>query len=150
MLAGQVDLVEDRQERLDDPGDGPLGLDGPVAVDAPLVVDVFGLEPLQVGEPLGRELRVGRLGLRRRYAGRVGGRLGRGAGAVEAWSADSGSTYSGVTSTSVSGPCRGSAVSGGGTLDSPPVLACTSSYAPRAAACWAALGPPSRAPWRPS
>src|SRR5699024_2851224 len=55
---GELDLVEDRQERLEDVV-RRADLDvRPVAVDAPLVVDVLRLQPLQVREALGREDRV--------------------------------------------------------------------------------------------
>ena len=52
MLAGQLDVVEHREQRLDDAADGHVAADPAVTVDPPLVVDVLGLQALQVAEPL--------------------------------------------------------------------------------------------------
>src|SRR6478735_9538334 len=49
-LAGHVDVVQDRQQRLDDATDRGVPDDLTVTVDALLVVDVLGLQSLQVGE----------------------------------------------------------------------------------------------------
>ena len=54
MLARGVDVVEDRQQRLDDLGDPTVAREVAVAVDALLVVDVLRLEAAQVLEVLGR------------------------------------------------------------------------------------------------
>src|SRR6478735_4149918 len=56
-LAGHVDVVEDRQQRLDDAAHRGVTDDLAVTVDALLVVDVLGLQPLEVGE-VGRGERV--------------------------------------------------------------------------------------------
>src|SRR6478609_2823096 len=67
VLARGVDVVEDRQQRLDDLGDPPVAREVAVAVDALLVVDVLRLEAAQVLEMLGRlagvrvDVRGGRL-----------------------------------------------------------------------------------------
>src|SRR6478735_4789700 len=87
-LAGHVDVVEDRQQRLDDAAHRGVTDDLAVAVDALLVVDVLGLQPLEVGE-VGRGERVllrERLplggGLRAVVVLVVAAGLGRGAGAA--------------------------------------------------------------------
>src|SRR5689334_21205710 len=85
-LARHVDVVEDRQQRLDDAAHRRVADDLAVAVDALLVVDVLGLQPLQVreqrrghalllGEGGALRLPVAR-GVRRRGVARLG-RLAR-------------------------------------------------------------------------
>ena len=56
MLAGAVDVVEDLDDRRQRLVRRVLAHQLAVAVDAPLVVEVLGLEPLEVGRPLGELL----------------------------------------------------------------------------------------------
>ena len=55
MLAGELDVVEHRQQRLQHAGDPCVAGDVAVAVDAAAVVDVLRLQPAQVDEALLRE-----------------------------------------------------------------------------------------------
>jgi hypothetical protein len=53
VLPGEVDVVQDRQERLENARHRLVAGDVPVAVDPAAVVDELGLQALQVGQPLG-------------------------------------------------------------------------------------------------
>ena len=56
VLLSPVEIVEHRQQHLDDVADGALPLDLAVRLGALAVVRVLGGDPLQVGEPLCGEI----------------------------------------------------------------------------------------------
>ncbi len=64
VLAGQVDVVQHRKQRLEDAAHGLVACDVAVALDPLAVVDVLGLQPLQVGQPLRRQPRIPALAAR--------------------------------------------------------------------------------------
>jgi hypothetical protein len=58
VLTRQVDVIQHRQQRLDDAADRRVMVQLTVTVDALLVVDVLGLQPLQVAGQVSSQRRV--------------------------------------------------------------------------------------------